>query len=367
MIPLADYLRIKKRIERRAGLFLVPFFLVILLESIALISILPKQGRNSVRHEPTTEETALGFAGLGVIVATLVGGMGVLIRYVPQPEQVPELNCPHCHAPYRDPQGLVVATGKCPRCLKHVVKVDAAVEPPPRPLLMVETLRRVKRNQFRMLVFFMTFYLPMMVLPLAAIGYYLLFPGASELKKGGAGFWIFMTSMCLGPAIGLVLYGWRSFVRCPRCRKSILTLETVIASGNCPHCGGGIVKDAMPHSEYRPLPKMATIDAAAKHYRFRSTMRAMVCFAVSMSAAVVITLMTKASAEIGWGSRVFIVAHTVASFVMIGAVLWILVVRYRRDPALICVHCKQPISENTAVLRCTGNCPHCGQRAIKDA
>jgi hypothetical protein len=55
------------------------------------------------------------------------------------------------------------------------------------------------------------------------------------------------------------------------------------------------------------------------------------------------------------------------AFTLIPSLLLLFRRNYHRYPQLLCIHCGKPITENSAALRCTGNCPHCGQRVVKDA
>jgi hypothetical protein len=177
-----------------------------------------------------------------------------------------------------------------------------------------------------------------------------------------------LVAILIGPVMAAALYAWRISVRCPRCRALISAVSTVIASGNCPHCSGAIVKDAVPQTEYRPLPKLEQVNQAAMRQQWRSLAYLVAGMALAAAAFGIAGAVDRSLAD-SYPVRVLrVAAYFTASFVTLfpcALLLWR--GRLRRYPDLICTHCREPIVDGGVILRCTGNCPNCGQRAIKDA
>lgn len=327
---------------------------------------------------PTTQENSSDWRNwlrgpliVGGALSPMAIAMAILARYAPRPKDTPpEFRCPSCRALLNDITGIIVATGKCPACLSPVLKADDPI-PPGRPLFTIAELQAVKRSQFRALALSLLW---LMFGPLAflMVAFALALLAPDLATGGGAPSWIGPVILWITPFGGLmlaiVLYSWRMMIRCPCCRTLIGATSTIIASGNCLRCASPIVKDATPWSEYRPLPKFADVLEARGHYAQR-------LFAWLLGGVALGAMLLAASNSVEWltlSQYIFNVLRVVLLFLGIATIAapCVLVMTrflYRRHPDLVCAHCCQPLTENSAALRCTGNCTHCGQRAIKDA
>lgn len=369
MIPLRDYLRIRKQIDDQngwVGAVLLGSLVVGLIICVSAVSQVPLEHR----QHPNWQEGGWLLLGVGGLLAPTVIALGLLIRLAPQPAHFPELKCPGCQRVLLDPTGVVIATGKCPQCLKHVLKPDS---PPPaheRELLTIAQLQRVKRNQWRALVLGMSWCPASLGAVLLALVIGLLWPdlmaGRGQISEALSAVVMFTTFLG-GMVIAALLYGWRIAVRCPSCRSLICAISTVIASGNCPRCSLAIVKDAVPHSEYRPLPKLAQVQQAMQQQAQRSLawlLLGLLVGAITIGCSGVIVKYLPGSQATNVLRVVLYLAGSV--FMLVPCGLLLSRRRFRRHPELLCPHCQNLILENSLALRCTGNCPHCGQRAIKD-
>jgi predicted RNA-binding Zn-ribbon protein involved in translation (DUF1610 family) len=369
MLPLRDFLAAKKRYERYSAWALLPLLGGVLLGGLLFAAMgvwyTPAPG------EPVPPGPML--VGGCLLLAAFIGGIYGSAQLAPRPAQFPEMSCPHCRELYRDPSGIVAATRKCPKCLKYVLKEDA--EPPPvlGQLLTLEQVRRVNRNRWRGAILLVGSWPIAMLALVCALVYYSALPAhvtaGKHFNDGDRGRWQFAALMLSGPIAAALLYGWRALLRCPNCRTSIKSLATVIASRNCPTCGRTIVKDAVPHTEYRPLPKLAHVSEAERKYSWRIGIRLFGGIGIAYGISLAGTAMKNAlppeflglpthwisPAIVGVGAATLVVAW------------WAMLGQYRRFPELMCSSCGHTIMESSLVARCTGNCPHCGERVIKDA
>lgn len=319
------------------------------------------------------DQTEQFWAGSAVVVllTAVVCGMGLLIKFAPDKKAFPKLHCPNCNRFLSDPHGLAIATGRCPSCLKDVLKLDASPVPENVKLLRVEELQRVSRMRTRLLHIGLTvFGAGWIASILMTIAYYYLVPLSlqTELREASLPFTFVLLLAPFVLLVGPLLYLYCAIARCPHCRAKILDPAIAIASGNCPRCSRTIVENAMPYTEYRPLPKLEQVNSAYDAYG-RSVIAWMFLSFLFIAATV---------GPVGWLSQnvlpetyqanvARVVLYTVACSLAIAPCFYIVWRSRAFYAALNCVHCGGVISEAHAVARCTGNCPHCGQRAIKDA
>jgi hypothetical protein len=142
----------------------------------------------------------------------------------------------------------------------------------------------------------------------------------------------------------------------------------VIASGNCPRCSRPIVENATPHSECRPLPKLAQVSSAFDAYTRDTVVWLFVSLGLAAATLGPVRWLSQNVLPDTYQANVArVVLYTVACSLAIAPCFYIVWRSRAGYAALNCVHCGGVISESHAVARCTGNCPHCGQRAIKDA
>jgi hypothetical protein len=130
-----------------------------------------------------------------------------------------------------------------------------------------------------------------------------------------------------------------------------------------------IVKDATPHTEYRPLPKLEQVKSAYDAYGRRVWGWMILSFLLAGGTVHLVGwLSQQVLADTYLANVVRVVLYTFATGITLVPSVYILwKSRSLGVAALNCAHCGGTISEGRSVARCTGNCPHCGQRAIKDA
>jgi Zn finger protein HypA/HybF involved in hydrogenase expression len=265
-----------------------------------------------------------------------------------------------------DPSGVVAATGKCPHCLKHVVKLDRGPEAL-EDSFSIAQLQQVRRNQLRLMLL-------VAIPPTAGMLAFALFGIAAgylwpQLTPGESGKTALLILICAGPVLGIALYAWRTLVRCPACRYTIGAMATLITAGRCPHCSAAIVRDAVPPTEYRPLPKLAEVETATRTLAVQNLLWMFAYLMVGLIGFGMLGAAARSVPDTPWGNVSRVVLYFAGTAVGL-LPCWFLFSAYRRRTfpnKLLCQNCREPITTSHTLLRCTGNCPHCGQRAVKDA
>jgi len=375
MLPLRDFLatnyEYRRRAERRAVWFVGLLMPALLVELALLLSVLPK----NPQPDEVAKANVIVAIGVVVILGTMVGGAALVAWSTIRSGDLREPSCPHCDKPFRNDLGVVVATGCCPKCLKQVAKNNPRERRVDRPLLTIAELQSAKKHRRNLLALIMVeFVLVSMIVPLGSMAYqYLIVVPNPEWAPTGLSSWMPWLLMAAlgGPLMVGIFYNlWRT-PHCPCCRTLIASPSTVISSGNCERCGAAIVADAPGYAEYRPLPKLASVDDATKRFFNRMAVRCLLGMGLAFAVMLGVTAFHKSLpvADIDPATNLARVIVWVGGtlLALAASLLPFLIRPYRRYPELACCHCGETIVDSHTVVRCTGNCPHCGQRAIKDA
>jgi hypothetical protein len=324
------------------------------------------------QHNPDPTGQFWAGSAFAVLFAAVLCGMVLVVKLAPDKKAFPMLHCPNCNRFLCDAHGLAIATGRCPSCLKDVLKLESSPALGSIKLLRIEELQRVSRTRTRLLHIGLTvFGAGWIASILVTIAYYYLVPLSVQTALMEASL-PFTFVLLLAPFVlllGPMLYLYCALARCPHCRAKILDPAIAIASGNCPRCSRPIVENTTPYTEYRPLPKLEQVKSAYDAYGRRVMTWMFLSFLFIVAVVGPVRWLSQSVLPDTYQANVArVVLYIVACSIAVVPCFYI-VWRSRSAgyAALNCVHCGGVISEAHAIARCTGNCPHCGQRAIKDA
>jgi len=156
-----------------------------------------------------------------------------------------------------------------------------------------------------------------------------------------------------------------SFVRCPHCRGKLTpTVALVVASGCCPHCGGRVLDPPADDPPADVLIPRADYLAADNTYQGRGVPvligGLMTCY-IGFAAAMI--TLNWSGLPFPLNVMAFILVLLVAP-VSLAAVLRVLWVGGKRNPALACPSCGALLAGARMMVIATGRCHNCGRKAI---
>lgn len=189
------------------------------------------------------------------------------------------------------------------------------------------------------------------------------------------------------PLFALVVWGewqdrkaqWATHGDCPGCGRLLVgrrpVRQRVIATRHCPHCQTRVLPDPDPPTAATLLP-LAAVEAAEKagerrmmwwFYGSFGTLLAGPAAATAVGVGQTRGLFARLAHDPVSAAALEATALVVCGFVPFAVGMTAFLVRYRRaeqHPAVRCPHCGGRLSLSVPVLRDTGNCGHCGRRAV---
>jgi len=369
MLSLRDYLAATRQCDRQKLLALAPLAVGVLLSFGLWL------GYDRIVAGTQREVAApwLRVATIAVGLVIVVGSGYLWRRLGPRQDQFPQLVCGSCRrffAGMINDSGFLVATGKCPGCLKVVIESEPQATVP--LMTAAELQQRVRLQKHRLLLIMGGVFGLLFVGVVVGIACQNML-GLSEMTAGLIGF---------GLAIVLLLVAMRLWpalvedisILCPACERT-LTIPAAIATGRCSDCGANVVKPPPPPEDQPPLLSLAAYE------RFRSIDRGLSTWSV-ISFLIGIGMLVGGFALFAFSSgnrgdpfdALAIAGMGLgffgSFFVPILMEVWLEGRRRAQFPGSTCPHCGHGLVEGPetfALLRASGNCRHCGQRVLKDA
>lgn len=155
------------------------------------------------------------------------------------------------------------------------------------------------------------------------------------------------------------------FIRCPHCRGKLTpTVALVVASRCCPHCGERVLNPPAEEPPAEALIPRADFVAADRGYQARGVpvfIGGLIACYIGFAAAMVTLSRFNLPFPLNMAAFVLILLVAPVSLTAVLRVMW---VGGKRNPAMACPSCGALLAGARMIVVATGRCHECGCKAI---
>lgn len=154
------------------------------------------------------------------------------------------------------------------------------------------------------------------------------------------------------------------FLRCPHCRRRLTgQASQVLASGCCHHCGRQVLERSDEPPDEPLIPRAELLAADARHQRRTGPLMLFAVTATVIGCVAGAKVLDRLDLPDPLDRILYMLLLLTAPVSMVLVLRW-MAAAAKRDPALACPECGQPLTGAGMLVAGTGHCGHCGGRAV---